>query len=91
MTEPAEPMAPAEPSCGNCPHYRAAKTAPAGSPVHLTGICQRFPEAVRKLPNEICGEHPKLTLLRDQQLAGLIAAQLEDIVTAPPEQKKRWR
>lgn len=59
----------------------------------MAGICQRFPEAVRKLPNEICGEHPRLVLLRDQQLAGLIATQLEEIVTAPaPETpKRRWR
>ncbi len=105
MAEPAEPTAPTEPNCGNCSHYRRPKEAPPAKPggitmvpapaatvVQMVGTCQRFPEAMRKIPSEICGEHPRLALLRDQQLAGLIATQLEEIITAPPAPaKKGWR
>lgn len=95
-----EPTLPVEPSCGNCPHYRQPKPTAAAWPTQSVGACQRYPAAERKLHNEICGEHPRLALLRDQQLAGLIAAQLEQIFAPPPVDtratsaaptKTRWR
>lgn len=71
MTEPVRvaPAAAAErPCCGNCDFYsrrpqldqKAAAALDRRGLGNRPGWCKRFPEAVLKEPDDICGEHPRL-------------------------------
>lgn len=81
-------------TCASCSHFRPPPPAVEGKPVldfvSDRGVCQRAPTSIPKRTNEVCGEHPKFALLRDMQLAGLIADKLAQALaeSEPPAKRK---
>ncbi len=72
----------AAPCCGNCPSWlpprpRSEKELAARQAAQMEperGTCRRFPQAVPKGADQLCGEHPELRRQRDDELAGRIAS-----------------